>query len=147
MTVRGGEKLKRFIRQAKAAEGSAKKRIQVGFFSSAKYLDGTPVTNVAAVNEFGNYRIPSRPFFRNALVDMPERLNEVAQKNIDSKIMAIDEKTANRLGLAAQDLVQRHITILKDPAKSEATLKKVPKKDNPLIFTGFMRLSVTYKID
>lgn len=42
---------------------------QVGFFENAKYDDGTPIAEVARDNEFGvpAKRIPSRPFFRNAI--------------------------------------------------------------------------------
>lgn len=51
---------------AKKADGA---RVEVGFFETAKYSDGTSVAAVAASNEFGvpSQGIPSRPFFRNAI--------------------------------------------------------------------------------
>ena len=65
--VTGGRKLAAFLRQAKAAQASSVKGIDVGFFSTAKYPDGTPVAAVAAWNEFGTERngqqhVPERPF-------------------------------------------------------------------------------------
>ena len=69
--------------------------MEVGFYSTAKYPDGTPVTNVAAWNEFGFESrkyfpvqskdgtwifikrakpkpIPERPFFRQAVARMDD---------------------------------------------------------------------------
>ena len=68
--IKGGKKLNAFIRKAKNAKSV--KEIQVGFFSSAKYPDGTPVAAVAAWNEFGTKRIKERPFFRNAISEGAE---------------------------------------------------------------------------
>ena len=65
--VTGGRAAKQFILQAKRAQRGAVEELQVGFFATAKYPDGTPVTNVAVWNEFGTGRIPERPFFRQAL--------------------------------------------------------------------------------
>ena len=50
VSSRGGEKLKATLAKA---EQSRNKRVKVGFFSTAKYQDGTPVANVAAIQEFG----------------------------------------------------------------------------------------------
>ena len=49
-------KLKSFIKKAQAAQIKSVKRVSVGFFATSKYRDGTPVTNVAAWNEFGTQR-------------------------------------------------------------------------------------------
>ena len=72
--TKGGKKLDEFLRRAKTADGVD--TVEIGFFSDAKYPDGTPVTNVAAWNEFGtenkdgSERIPERPFFRQAIPKM-----------------------------------------------------------------------------
>ena len=47
--VKGGQKAKQFILQAKRAQRGAVDELQVGFFSTSKYPDGTPVTNVAVM--------------------------------------------------------------------------------------------------
>ena len=56
MAVRGGLKLAAFLRKAKSAQGSGAQvqRMQVGFYATSRYQDGTAVTNVAATNEFGD---------------------------------------------------------------------------------------------
>ena len=70
--IKGGDKLRRFLREAKSA--SRVKATEVGFFSEARYPDGTPVPAVAAWNEFGTTRIPERPFFRQALAVAPSEV-------------------------------------------------------------------------
>ncbi len=52
-------------RLQKALSAADKSDLQVGWFESAKYDDGTPVAGVAAIQEFGSAknRIPPRPFF------------------------------------------------------------------------------------
>ena len=47
-TTRGGKKLQEFIRKAKTADGI--RDVEIGFYSTAKYKDGTAVTNVALYN-------------------------------------------------------------------------------------------------
>src|SRR3954468_10164154 len=42
---------------------------KVGWFSSAKYEDGTPVALAAASNEFGHGPVPPRPFFRTTVAE------------------------------------------------------------------------------
>ena len=49
--TRGGKKLDAFLRKAKTAKGV--NAVEIGFYSTAKYADGTAVTNVALWNEFG----------------------------------------------------------------------------------------------
>lgn len=124
--------------------------MSVGFFSTAKYPDGTPVAAVAAWNEFGTSRIPERPFFRNAIVGADKELMPVLKKGIDPRDMALDHITAAKLGLVMQARVQRSITDLSSPPNAPSTTAPRPLgkgSSNPLIDTGFMRQSTTYKVE
>ena len=72
VTRTGGRKIKRLFDTA--LKGGVRE-VDVGFFSTATYPDGTPVAAVAAWNEFGTQRggrphIPERPFFRRAIKSM-----------------------------------------------------------------------------
>ena len=145
--VRGGRKLDRFLRRAKAAQGRGVRAVEVGFYSTAKYPDGTPVTNVAAWNEFGTSRIPERPFFRQAIQGADKDLLPILVENVDPRTMSVDRRTAGLVGQAMQGRIQRSITTLRRPANAPSTLEKKKPKTNPLIDTGFMRQSVTYKVD
>ena len=133
--VTGGARLNRFLRQAKSAKSV--KSVEVGYFSTAKYPDGTPVAFVAVVNEFGtkNGRIPERPSFRNAIRGAGKDLTPILVANINPKTMALDVKTAGKIGLAMQGRIQRSITTLRTPANAPSTIA-AKKSSNPLLDTG-----------
>ena len=151
---RGGKKLQRLLREAGKGGVSG---VKVGFFSTAKYEDGTPVAAVAAWNEFGTKNIPERPFFRNALAGMEDGIANIIKAGIDPKKMVVDEQLADRVGLYAAGQVQESIVALNDPPNSPATIAQKRKKlggkkgvgggENPLIDTGFMRDSVTWEVE
>ena len=72
----GGQRLRRHLRKAERQRRVLKREpyVEIGFFESAKYQRGVPVAAVAAWQEFGVdfperawVRIPSRPFFREAI--------------------------------------------------------------------------------
>ena len=150
----GGKKLQRLLREAGKGGVSG---VKVGFFSTAKYQDGTPVAAVAAWNEFGTKTIPERPFFRNALAEMEDGIANVIKAGIDPKKMVVDEQLADRVGLYAAAQVQESITALRDPPNAPETIARKRKKlhgkkgvgggENPLIDTGFMHDSVTWQVE
>ena len=45
-----------------------KEKLEIGFFETARYPNGTFVAQVARYNELGNLNIPMRPFFRNVII-------------------------------------------------------------------------------
>lgn len=156
--IQGGEQLDKFLRQARKAHGLTATKI--GFFADAKYPDGTLVAAVAAWQEFGTQnkdgtvRIPERPFFRNAVND-PETaaaLISILRSNIDPWTMVVDPQIGDKLGATMQGRIQRSITTLKEPPLAESTKKARRRKfgskglaANPLIDTGTLRNSVTWK--
>ena len=150
MTVRGGQKLARFLRKAKRAKSV--RSIEVGFFESSRYPSGEYVAAVAAWNEFGTENeagethIPERPFFRNAIAGAKEDLLPILIENVDPRTMAVDRKTAGLMGQAMVGRIQRSITTLRTPELAEST-KRAKGSSNPLIDTSLMRKSTTYKID
>lgn len=150
MAVKGGTRLKRAIRDAKT--GRSVTSVEVGFFSTSKYPDGTPVTNVAAWNEFGtenkdgSVRTPQRPFFRNATKEMPDAAVAILAAEVDPVTMVVTPQIAAKIGLMAKGKVQKSITRLKDPGNADST-KARKKSKNPLIDTGFMRSQATYRVN
>lgn len=140
--VRGGRRLAAFLRKAKAAKHVD---VDVGFFASAKYDDGTPVAAVAAWNELGTSTIPERAFFRNALRTSKELLLDIMVDNIDPRTMTLDRVTAGKLGAALVGEIQRSITTLRQPANAPSTIA-LKKSSNPLLDTGFLRQSVTWRV-
>ena len=78
----------------------------------SRYPDGTPVTNVAAWNEFGTSRgIPERPFFRLAIAGAEDGLLALLKRELDPKTLAIDQQLADRVGVDSQasTVLDRHV--------------------------------------
>ena len=170
----GGEKLRKFLEEAKQAQATSVRRIAVGFFETAKYPDGTPVASVAAWNEFGTEHAdgrtmsPERPFFRNALPEIRSVARAIVVTKVSPKTLRITKRTANQLGAKAAAIIQQSIVELRQPPNAPLTQIAKSKKRghipqsvvsaimtgdamsvdaNPLIETGFMRLSVTWEIE
>ena len=141
--TRSSGRLMRTINQAKRARGV--NQVDVGFFDTAKYKDGTPVTNVAAKNEFGLGNVPSRPFFRNSNFQTKVSVPKFLRERIDTATMVVTPQLARQVGILASNDLKRSITELRKPPNTEYT-KKRKKSSNPLIDTGFMRKSASYKI-
>ena len=107
--ITGGRKLDKFLRTAGKGGVSG---VRVGFFSTARYDDGTPVATVAAINEFGSREanIPERPFFRQAIAKMEDGVPAIIRRRIDPQRMVIDDRLANQVGAYAAGEVQDSIT-------------------------------------
>ena len=120
-----------------------KERLEIGFFETARYPNGTFVAQVARYNEFGTLNIPMRPFFRNAINKNIKKWYATLQNAITQN--ATPSKALSIVGeLARADIIQS-ITDLRMPPNAESTIKQ-KKSTNPLIDTGLMRRSVTYKV-
>ena len=146
-TVTGGLRLRAAIAAARKAAGDGE--LRVGFFRSARYPDGTPVAAVAVYNEFGTGtsdeptgRIPSRPFFRQALDSVVPRVSDYVQQNVEARSPQLPP-LLDDLGLMLAEEVQDSITRLRLPANAPATVAR-KGSSNPLIDTGQMRRSVTW---
>ena len=140
---RGGKKLQRLLREAGKGGVSG---VKVGFFSTARYEDGTPVAAVAAWNEFGTKTIPERPFFRNALAESERSVGRILQAGLDTKKMVVDEQLAGRVGAHVQGKIQDSITSLKEPPNAPETVRRKGSSD-PLLDTGTLRNSVAWEVE
>ena len=143
ITVTGGRKLRRFLRTA--GKGGVK-MTRIGFFSTARYQNGTPVAAVAAWNEFGTRTIPERPFFRRAIKAMQPTIRSVVHQGIDPKKGIVTPELAERIGAVGQGAIQEEIVRLRQPPNAPRTVE-IKGSSNPLVDTGHMRLSVTYRVD
>ncbi|EGO5846005.1 hypothetical protein [Enterococcus faecalis] len=91
--------------------------------------------------------IPERSFIRSTFDEQSRAWSDYAltlvKKLIDGKMTATE--LMNRLGLRMQRDIQRTIRNLSDPPNSPITTNN-KKSSNPLIDTGKLRQSVTYKV-
>lgn len=133
-------KFKQLIEQIKA---SGEKAVYVGFHAEFnEKLEGSDNLNLAslaAVLEFGNERIPSRPFLRQTLAENQEKYTALFVKLFESGV-SIDQ-IYEQIALIAQGDVQQNIANGKWTANSPSTIKR-KKSSKPLIDTGKLRQSV-----
>ena len=133
-------KIKQLIEQLKA---SGEKAVYVGFPAEFnEKLEGSDNFNLAylaAVLEFGNERIPSRPFLRQTLAENQEKYTALFVKLFESGV-SIDQ-IYEQIALIAQGDVQQNIVNGKWTANAPSTIKR-KKSSKPLIDTGKLRQSV-----
>jgi hypothetical protein len=137
-------------------------RVKVGFPAGEADSD---VISRAVWNEFGTRGgasgggwggpIPERPFMRNAMRNNQDAYKagmKAASKTIVDKAAAGEDVSAakrqalGKLGVKAKGDIQAEITSLSSPPNSPVTIG-LKGSSNPLIDSGEMRNSVTFKID
>lgn len=133
-------KIKQLIEQLKA---SGEKAVYVGFPAEFdKKVEGSDnfnLASLAAVLEFGNERIPSRPFLRQTLTENQEKYTALFVKLFESGVSI--EQIYEQIALIAQGDVQQNIVNGKWTANAPSTIKR-KKSSKPLIDTGKLRQSV-----
>ena len=133
-------KAKELIEKLKA---SSQKAVYVGFPAEfnekIEGSDNFNLASLAAVLEFGNERIPSRPFLRQTLAENQKKYIELFVELI-GKGFSI-EQVYKQIALTAQGDVQLNIAKGDWVANAESTIKR-KGSDKPLIDIGTMRQSV-----
>lgn len=128
------------------------RRVKVGFPAGSANVDK------AVYNEFGTRGgasgggwggpIPERPFMRNTMRNKKnsyrDQLRRAAKMIVEGKISL--QVVMSRLGIQAQNDIRDEITSLTSPPNSPVTIA-LKGSSKPLIDTGEMRQSVTYKVD
>jgi hypothetical protein len=97
--------LKKLSKQLKEAD---KKELQVGWFSSAKYDNNTPVAYVAALNEFGRN---ARPFIRPAIAENKKDWNSTLNAALKQMLAGnlTPDKAMTILGLQVEGDIKQSI--------------------------------------
>ena len=134
--------------------------LKVGWFSTNRYEDGTPVAYVATIHEFGYLKggIPPRPFMRPTVAREEGNWRRfIAQES--KKIIAGTQTVKNlfeMLGLSISGEIAKSISEVTSPPLLEATIKAKVRKmadaktvgalDKPLVETGLMLATVTHTV-
>lgn len=150
-TSSGGSVIRKTLKEA--ARQTRQPKISVGFFSTAKYPDGTPVAAVAAWNEFGtrsskgNIATPERPFFRNALTTAPDKVTTIIAKRVNPKTLRVTRPTANLIGAVVKGEIDTSIIELDSPENAAITVAR-KGSTNPLVGVhGILSEAATYRVE
>lgn len=136
---------RRQIRKVSHKIGDGPRRVKVGFPAGKA---GGEILARAAFNHFGTSTIPERPFITNAVRDNKEKYARFL-KSAGKGILIDNEPprlALEKLGLMGQGDIQEEITNLSSPPNAASTIRQ-KGSSNPLIDTGQMRGSVTYKVE
>lgn len=139
----------------RAIEDIQRKRVNVGWFETSRYEDGTPVAYVATIQEVGYGPIPPRPFMRPTISEQREAWRNTlalgAKRVLDGRMDTSQMLLA--FGLSAAGDVAQTIKAVTAPALEPATLRSRQSKkktkgvsSKPLVDTGQMLQSVTAQV-
>lgn len=125
----------------------AKLEVRIGFqHGQATEEDGTDICDVAAWNELGTVKSPSRPFLRKSVDENEEKINHFLQsKKAELLHGKSAEQVLKEIGIFQKDLIQEKITEGSFTPNAASTVRK-KGSNKPLIDTGRMRQSVNYVI-
>lgn len=125
----------------------AKLEVRIGFqHGQAMEEDGTDICDVAAWNELGTVKSPSRPFLRKSVDENEEKINHFLQsKKADLLQGKSAEQVLKEIGLFQKELIQEKITEGNFTPNAALTIRK-KGSNKPLVYTGRMRQSVNYVI-
>ena len=137
--ILGGDKLTAAL-AAIAAKVNKAASVQVGFLENSTYPDGTSVPMVAAIQEFGSGKVPSRPFFRDMIAAKSGEWPDATAM----ALKASDYDGAKALALVGEGIkgqLQTSITTFSGVPLSPRTVE-AKGNDKQLVDTGHMLASV-----
>lgn len=126
------------------------KQVKVGFIDGATYTDGTPIAEVAAINEYGDpaNHIPPRPFFRVAIGEHEDEWKDSIAKGLRAGFPV--EQVLEGVGAVIANDVYLAIKAVDTPPLADFTLEKRRERGNdsikPLQDTREMITNVKYEV-
>jgi butyrate kinase len=123
--------------------------VQIGVFGGRDAYDasGEDVVTIAFANEFGYQNIPERSFLRAGFDSNQSRINQICESLLD-RVLQGDITVAamyEAIGAEITGMIQDYMTNLRDPPNAPATIEQ-KGSSNPLIDTGQLRSSITWKV-
>lgn len=133
----------RFMREL---ERLKKQRVCIGFQHGTDTDQGVDIADIAAWNELGTVRSPSRPFMRNSIDNHTDEIRAFAAAQMRRLLAGTDAREVlNAMGTMQKGIMQYEITEGHFQANSASTIRR-KKSDRPLVDTGRMQQSIHFVI-
>jgi hypothetical protein len=131
----------------KIADGFDQPTVTVGIHEDAAPPEGElNMATLGAVHEFGTKKTPQREWLRPGVATgEKEYAGIVSASLVDNPDGSGLDQALNQIGVVAVGMAQQFMTELSTPANAESTIKS-KGSSNPLIDTGALRQSITYKL-
>lgn len=131
----------------------APKIVKVGFPEGTEavtvsYPSGTRVVDAAVGNEYGTDNVPARPFMGLSSADINNQCAPILEQSaaaLNNNNTQQYDQLLDTAGSVAAGIVKQQITDLRSPPNAQSTIER-KGSSNPLIDTGLMRQTVTYKV-
>ena len=131
----------------------APKIVKVGFPEGTEavtvsYPNGTRVVDVAVGNEYGTDNVPARSFMGLSSADINNQCAPILEQSasaLNNNNTQQYDQLLDAAGNLAAGIVKQQITDLRSPPNAQSTIER-KGSSNPLIDTGLMRQTVTYKV-
>jgi len=140
MIIRDNSNVDAFLRRLERLHNT---KILVGILGE----EDSEILLRANANEFGTSIIPERPFIRGAFdkygKDIGRFSEQLIAKYIDGEMDF--EVMTGTIGEYAVSKIRRYMVDLKTPPNAPSTIKQ-KKSSNPLIDTGQLLSSISYKV-
>ncbi|MBW2672317.1 MAG: hypothetical protein JRD89_02725 [Deltaproteobacteria bacterium] len=134
-------------------------RLEIGIFEGSPSADSPSgdveglgeyswdVVKIATIHEFGGKYIPERSFIRSTMDERESDITNMTERLLNQMIQGyLDAETLlSRLGEYITGLIKQKITDIRTPPNAPATIQR-KGSSNPLIDTGRMRMSVTWRV-
>lgn len=134
---------RRFMREI---ERLKQQRVCIGFQHGKDRDNKVDMADVAAWNEFGTVRSPSRPFMRNSIDNNMDKIKAFGAAQVRRIAAgATSRDVLNAMGAMQKGLMQHEITEGHFQANAPSTVRR-KKSDRPLVDTGQMRQSIHFVI-
>ena len=135
--------------------------IKAGIFEDAGSVDGVPIAEYAAYNEYGvpgppfsengggQWFIPPRSFIRGYVENNREKI--ISWKEYYFKLVSegkmTAEEAAKKLGQNAKEGIKHFIKAADFVPNAQSTIRQKHGTNRPLTDTGLMRDAVDYKVE
>ena len=141
-----GIRLKRLIKELENFKVDVGFNENSGSYPAEEGDESITLANVAAWNEFGTERSPSRPFMRQTVKDYKNQITKHANKAVKAAIHGGGaEEALNSIGSFTKGKMQQEIRNGEWEPNSPYTIA-MKGSDKPLIDTGRMRQSIVYVV-
>lgn len=101
------------------------------------------VATLGAIQHFGNEHIPPRPWLDKGVEAGVKEIIATVKEGIADGLDA--RRVIDRVGNAAMGAVRDYVIDLKTPPNADSTIKR-KGSSNPLVESGNMHQSITYKV-
>ena len=119
--------------------------VLVGIHEDKSQRSGGEINNatLGAVHEFGTNNIPARPWLNPGVASGEKEYLSIIERVLNDGEQL--DVAMERVGVVAVGKVQKYMRDLRTPPNAPSTIKR-KGSSNPLIDTGALRQSVTYKV-